>query len=170
MTKMIRKATENDFDDIYHVINDAAMAYKGIIPLDRWHEPYMTREELKAQIDDGVCFYCYVDHSGVVGVMGLQDKGEVSLIRHAYVITAERKKGIGARLIQELLKDSSKPVLIGTWRAAHWAIRFYERHGFLVVSEEEKNKLLRKYWNIPDRQVEASIVLAEKKYAGDKYC
>jgi len=161
---MIRKTTENDFDDIYDVINDAAIAYKGFIPADRWHEPYMTKEELQIQIEDGVKFSCYIDDNKIVGVMGIQDKDEVNLIRHAYVLTKERKKGIGTGLIHELLKDSKKPILIGTWRAAQWAINFYERHGFFIVSEEEKNILLKKYWNIPERQVETSIVLADTKY------
>lgn len=166
---MIRNATENDFNEIYAVINDAATAYKGVIPADRWHEPYMTREELQAQIEDGVRFLCFIDNDKIVGVMGIQDKTEVNLIRHAYTITGERRKGIGAILIQELLKDSKKPILIGTWKAAHWAITFYERHGFFVVSEEEKDMLLRRYWNIPERQVETSIVLADGKYKEKKY-
>lgn len=166
---MIRNATGNDFEDIYNVINDAAIAYKGIIPDDRWHEPYMTREELQSQIEDGVRFSCWVDNHRIVGVMGIQDKKEVNLIRHAYVLTTERKKGIGTILIQDLLKNSKKPILIGTWRAAHWAIQFYERHGFFIVSEEEKNTLLRRYWNIPDRQVETSVVLADAKYQVLKY-
>ena len=161
---MIRNSSESDFNDIYNVINDAALAYKGIIPADRWHEPYMTREELQIQIEDGVKFLCYIDNNKVVGVMGIQNKNDVKLIRHAYVITQERKKGIGTILIHELLKDSDKPILIGTWKAANWAISFYERHGFFVVSEEEKNNLLKKYWNIPDRQVETSVVLADAKY------
>ena len=161
---MIRNSSESDFNDIYNVINDAALAYKGIIPADRWHEPYMTREELQIQIEDGVKFLCYINNNKVVGVMGIQNKNDVKLIRHAYVITQERKKGIGTILIHELLKDSDKPILIGTWKAANWAISFYERHGFFVVSEEEKNSLLKKYWNIPDRQVETSVVLADAKY------
>ena len=162
---MIRNATEKDFDEIYNVINDAARAYKGIIPEDRWHEPYMTREELKTQIEEGTRFSCYIDDNNkIVGVMGIQDKKDVDLIRHAYVVTSQRKKGIGTMLIHEVLKKSKKPILIGTWKAAHWAIRFYERHGFFVVPEEEKNILLRKYWNIPDRQVETSVVLADANY------
>lgn len=161
---MIRLATEKDFDSIHTVINDAAIAYKGIIPTDRWHEPYMPKEELKAQIEDGVEFSCYVDEGQVIGVMGIQDKKDVYLIRHAYVKTSQRNKGIGTLLLRELTKDSEKPILIGTWKAAEWAIRFYEKHGFSLVSEEEKNRLLKKYWTIPDRQVETSVVLADGKY------
>lgn len=165
---MIRNATEKDYDEIYNVINDSAIAYKGIIPMDRWHEPYMSKEELKKQIEAGVRFSCYIDNEKIIGIMGIQDKKEVELIRHAYVITKYRKKGIGTILIQNLIKDSKIPVLIGTWKAAHWAISFYKKHGFLIVSEEEKNILLRKYWNIPNRQVETSVVLADKKYIENK--
>lgn len=161
---MIRDATENDFDDIYNIINDAAIAYKGIIPTDRWHEPYMTKEELKQQIEDGVRFSCYRAENKTIGVMGIQDRKEVTLIRHAYVATKHRKKGIGTILLQELIKDSKKPILIGTWKAAYWAISFYEKHGFHLVSDEEKDLLLRKYWDIPTRQVETSVVLADIKY------
>src|SRR5215510_4888029 len=161
---MIRRATDEDFEEIFIIINDAAIAYKGAIPPDRWHEPYMDKEELQSQIDDGVQFSCYVDNDEIIGVMGIQDKSEVALIRHAYVRTRQRKKGIGTLLLQELIKDEKKPILIGTWKAADWAIRFYEKHGFSTVEEEEKNRLLKKYWAIPDRQVETSVVLVDGKY------
>ena len=141
---MIRHAAENDFDEIHRIINDAAIAYKGIIPADRWHEPYMSKQELKNQIEDEVRFSCYLDGNKIVGVMGIQDKKDVTLIRHAYVATKDRKKGIGTLLLEELIKDSKKPILIGTWKAAHWAISFYEKHGFSLVSEAEKDILLRK--------------------------
>jgi N-acetylglutamate synthase-like GNAT family acetyltransferase len=167
---MIRKGADEDFEEILNIINDAAIAYKGVIPPDRWHEPYITKEELQGQIEDGVRFSCYVDNNEIVGVMGIQDKAEVKLIRHAYVRTKQRNKGIGALLLQELIKDSKKPILIGTWKAAAWAIRFYEKHGFRVVREEEKNRLLKKYWAIPDRQVETSVVLVDGKYQGSKDC
>ena len=161
---MIRKGTDEDFEEILNIINDAAIAYKGVIPPDRWHEPYMIKEELQAQIEDGVRFSCYVDNNEIIGVMGIQDKADVELIRHAYVRTKQRQKGIGTLLLQELIKDSKKPILIGTWKAADWAIRFYEKHGFCLVEEEEKNLLLKKYWAIPDRQVETSVVLVDGKY------
>ena len=161
---MIRKGTDEDFEEIFNIINDAAMAYKGVIPPDRWHEPYMTKAELQTQIEDGVKFSCYVDNNEIIGVMGIQDKTDVELIRHAYVRTKQRNKGIGTLLLRELIKDSTKPVLIGTWKAADWAISFYERHGFCLVDEEEKNHLLKKYWAIPDRQVEVSVVLVDAKY------
>jgi N-acetylglutamate synthase-like GNAT family acetyltransferase len=165
---MIRKGTDEDFEEIFAIINDAAIAYKGVIPPDRWHEPYMTKEELQGQIAEGVRFSCYVDNNELVGVMGIQDKADVELIRHAYVRTKQRNKGIGTLLLQELIKDAKKPVLIGTWKAANWAIRFYEKHGFRLVEEEEKNRLLKKYWAIPDRQVETSVVLVDGRYKGSK--
>ena len=165
---MIRKGTNEDFEEILTTINDAAIAYKGVIPSDRWHEPYMTKEELQEQIEDGVRFSCYVDNNEIVGVMGIQDKAEVELIRHAYVRTKQRQKGIGTLLLQELTKDAKKPILIGTWKAADWAIRFYEKHGFRLVEEDEKNRLLKKFWAIPDRQVETSVVLVEERYYGSK--
>lgn len=161
---MIREATDEDFEEIYLTINDGATAYKGVIPSDRWHEPYMTREELRAQIQEGVQFLCYVENGEVTGVMGIQDKGDVELIRHAYVRTIHRKKGIGSLLLQELTKRAKKPILIGTWKAADWAIRFYEKHGFRVVGEEEKNHLLKRYWVIPDRQIETSVVLVDRQF------
>jgi N-acetylglutamate synthase-like GNAT family acetyltransferase len=165
---MIRKANDEDFEEIFNIINDAAIAYKGVIPPDRWHEPYMPREELRAQIEDGVRFSCYVDDDEIIGVMGIQDKADVELIRHAYVRTKQRKKGVGSLLLQELIKGAKKPILIGTWKAADWAIRFYEKHGFRLVEEEEKNRLLKKYWAIPDRQVETSVVLVDGKYYGSE--
>ena len=165
---MIRKGTDEDFEEIFTTINDAAIAYKGLIPPDRWHEPYMTKAELQAQVDDGVRFSCYVDNNEIVGVMGIQDKADVELIRHAYVRTKQRQKGIGTLLLQELIRDAKKPILIGTWKAAEWAIRFYQKHGFRLVEEAEKNRLLKKYWAIPDRQVETSVVLVDGKYKGSK--
>jgi N-acetylglutamate synthase-like GNAT family acetyltransferase len=160
----MRKGTDEDFDAILAIINDAAIAYKGIIPADRWHEPYMSRDELRTQIEDGVRFSCYVAGNQLVGVMGIQDRRDVDLIRHAYVSTQQRKSGIGTQLLLNLINHSQKPVLIGTWKAAHWAIRFYEKHGFSVVEEEAKNRLLRKYWVIPDRQVETSVVLVDAAF------
>lgn len=161
---MIRRCGDGDFEAIYGVINDAAIAYKGIIPGDRWHEPYMPREELREQIADGVQFSGYVEGDAIIGVMGIQDKGEVALIRHAYVRTQRRNKGIGTLLLKALIQDTTQPILIGTWKAADWAIRFYEKNGFRLVDEEEKNRLLRQYWNIPERQVETSVVLVDGRY------
>jgi N-acetylglutamate synthase-like GNAT family acetyltransferase len=162
--KMIRECTESDFNRIFEIINDAAQAYKGIIPKDRWHEPYMPFEELKKEIENGVVFWG-LEHDGqLLGVMGIQDKGEVTLIRHAYVWTRDQKLGIGTKLLQHLESLTEKPILIGTWSAASWAISFYEKNGYTLVSEEEKNFLLKKYWSIPERQVETSVVLANPKW------
>lgn len=158
---MIRQCSTDDFDVVSEIINDAAGAYKGVIPEDRWHEPYMTEGELREQIADGVQFWCFAEEPGtILGVMGIQDKREVALIRHAYVRTASREKGIGGALLQHLLATAQKPVLVGTWAAATWAIRFYQKHGFRLVTPTEKDLLLRKFWKIPSRQIETSVVLA----------
>ncbi len=165
---MIREGTDEDFEEIFNIINDAAVAYKGVIPPDRWHEPYMTKAELQGQLADGVRFFCYVDKNQVIGVMGIQDKADVELIRHAYVRTKQRNKGIGTMLLNELIRDAKKPILIGTWKAANWAIRFYEKNGFRLVDEVEKNRLLKRYWAIPDRQIETSVVLVDESYKKSK--
>ena len=164
---MIRPCKLGDFEAIYEIVNDAAVAYKGVIPADRWHEPYMPREKLQHEIDAGVRFWGYEEgtdetESGtLIGVMGIQDVQDVTLIRHAYVRTARRGQGIGGKLLSHLRTLTERPILIGTWAAASWAIRFYEKHGFRLVSREEKNRLLAKYWSIPRRQVETSVVLVE---------
>jgi N-acetylglutamate synthase-like GNAT family acetyltransferase len=157
---MILKCEQSDFKEICCIINDAAIAYKGIIPADRWHDPYMPEEELEKQIDEGVQFWCWKEDSKTMGVMGIQDKGEVTLIRHAYVQSIYRNKGIGSKLLAHLISIASTPILIGTWTAATWAIEFYKKHGFRLLSRSETETLLRKYWSIPDRQIETSIVLA----------
>ncbi len=157
----IRPCSEADLPATFEIINDAATAYKGIIPADRWHEPYMPIEELRHEIAAGVCFWGYEDEGGLVGVMGIQDKGEVTLIRHAYVRTARRGQGVGTRLLRQLESATRKPILIGTWAAATWAIAFYQKNGYRPLPEDEKNRLLRKYWTIPERQVETSVVLAK---------
>jgi N-acetylglutamate synthase-like GNAT family acetyltransferase len=165
---VIRKALAADFEDIYRIINDAAIAYKGVIPDDRWHDPYMTRDELRDQIEGGVGFSCYCQDNEVYGVMGIQDKGDVYLIRHAYVLTIKRNQGIGSQLLSKLIVNSERPILIGTWKDATWAINFYIKHGFTVVSDDEKEILLRKYWKIPERQVETSVVLSDSKFELEK--
>ena len=157
---MISQCQPSDFTDIYTIINDAAVAYKGIIPSDCWHEPYMTEEELKKQIEDGVQFWCYKEDELIAGVMGIQFKGDVTLIRHAYTRNAYRNKGIGSQLLIHLQTLSTTPVLIGAWEDASWAIRFYQNHGFRLLSRDETNYLLHKYWTIPERMVETSVVLA----------
>jgi N-acetylglutamate synthase-like GNAT family acetyltransferase len=162
---MISKCNEEDFSIIYEVINDGASAYKGIIPADRWHEPYMSQEELKTQMQEGVEFWCYTEEGNILGVMGIQDKGAVTLIRHAYVRSTERKKGIGSKLLQHLSEMAATPILIGTWADAKWAIDFYSKHGFRLLSQEETKKLLHTYWRIPERQVETSVVLASVNFS-----
>lgn len=163
---MIRRCDERDFELIWAIINDGAQAYKGIIPADRWTEPYMSREKLQHEIDEGVVFWGYEETRTLIGVMGLQQVQDVILIRHAYVRTSSQKRGIGARLLSHLRKMANGPVLIGTWAQAVWAIRFYERHGFQMVGSEEKNRLLKKYWSVPERQIETSVVLADSTWRG----
>ena len=157
----IRPCGESDFADILEIINDAAQAYRGIIPADRWHEPYMGADELAGEIAGGVGFQGYRKGTRLLGVMGIQPVLDVTLIRHAYVSPGAQRGGIGAALLADLLKTTDSPVLIGTWKAAAWAIAFYEKHGFARVSEPEKNRLLGRYWSIPARQIETSVVLAD---------
>jgi N-acetylglutamate synthase-like GNAT family acetyltransferase len=158
----VRKSADTDTPAILAIVNDAAQRYKGVIPADRWHEPYMPAEELKSEIADGVVFWLAERDGRVRGVMGIQDKGDVTLVRHAYVATGEQRSGVGTGLLRHLESLSDKPVLIGTWAAATWAIDFYVRNGFTVVSHAEKEQLLRKYWSIPARQIETSVVLRKK--------
>lgn len=158
---MIRRCEEGDFEALWSIINDGAQAYRGVIPADRWHEPYMPREELRHEMEQGVSFWGYEDGGALLGVMGIQPVQDVTLIRHAYVRTGGQQRGIGGQLLNHLLARAGGHVLIGTWKAATWAIRFYEKHGFSLVSEAEKERLLRKYWTIPERQVETSVVLAD---------
>jgi GNAT superfamily N-acetyltransferase len=160
----IRPCGAQDLQPIFSIVNDAAQAYEGIIPADRWHEPYMGLEELKREIDAGIAFWGCESNGRLVGVMGIQDRGEVTLIRHAYVETAQRRQGVGEKLLQELETLTAKPVLIGTWSAATWAIRFYEKNGYRVLSRPDTERLLRKYWNIPERQIETSVVLANARW------
>ena len=159
---MIRRCDDSDFETMYAIINDAARAYRGVIPEDRWHEPYMPREDLRREIGDGVRFWGFEEDGKLIGVMGIQDAGDVTLIRHAYVTTSERRKGIGSMLLSELVRKTDRPLLIGTWADAAWAIRFYEKHGFRLVTAEEKDRLLNTYWKIPARQVETSVVLSDR--------
>jgi N-acetylglutamate synthase-like GNAT family acetyltransferase len=165
---MIRRCKAEEFEKIYEVINDAAAVYKGIIPPDCWKEPYMSREELRCEIDDGVRFWGYYEEDKLVGVMGIQPVQDVTLIRHAYVRTAKQRQGVGKKLLSRLWKETTRPILIGTWAAAVWAIHFYEKHGFKLVSHEEKDRLLRKYWSIPERQISTSVVLADEKWFEQK--
>jgi GNAT superfamily N-acetyltransferase len=157
----IRCCTDADFAAIFEIINGAAQAYRGVIPADRWREPYMAQDDLLREMANGVMFRGFEDNGALSGVMGIQDAGDVTLIRHAYVRTACRNRGIGTALLLHLRTLTARPVLIGTWAAATWAISFYRKHGFVLTDGEEKNRLLRKYWSIPERQIETSVVLVE---------
>jgi GNAT superfamily N-acetyltransferase len=161
---MVCKLTNFDFRDILTVVNDAAKVYKGKIPDDRWKIPYMPELELKEEIQMGVQFYGLKENNSLIAVMGIQRVNDVTLIRHAYVLTSHQRIGLGEKLLKHLLSlvHTSK-VYVGTWEAAGWAVKFYEKHGFQLVSEEEKNKLLKKYWSIPERQIETSVVLELKR-------
>jgi GNAT superfamily N-acetyltransferase len=161
---MIRQCDPRDFESIWAIINDGAQAYKGIIPADRWTEPYMSKEKLQHEIEDRVIFWGYEEAATLVAVMGIQQVQDVMLIRHAYVRTTNQKQGIGALLLSHLREMANNPVLIGTWADAAWAIRFYERYGFQIVAPDEKQRLLKKYWTVPDRQIETSVVLADPKW------
>jgi GNAT superfamily N-acetyltransferase len=147
------------------IVNAAAVAYRGVIPADRWHEPYMELEELEREIAAGVDFWGYEAEGELIGVMGVQRVEDVDLIRHAYVLPGRQGGGVGAALLRHLRARSERPMLVGTWAAAEWAIRFYRRHGFELVTPEQKTVLLGRYWSIPDRQVETSVVLASPALA-----
>ena len=161
---MIRPCSAADFDSIWTIVNDGARAYRDVIPPDRWKEPYMEKAELQHEMDEGVVFWALEEDGLIAGVMGIQELRDVTLIRHAYVRTTAQRGGIGGKLLSHLRGLAKKPLLIGTWAEAKWAIGFYEKHGFKVVSREEKERLLRKYWNIPARQIETSVVLASPEW------
>ncbi len=156
----IRRCRDDDRMEILAIVNAAAEAYRGVIPPDRWHEPYMPLDELDAEIASSVVFWGYEKDGALVGVMGLQSKGDVVLIRHAYVLPGSQRHGVGAALLGHLQRLSTQQMLVGTWQAASWAIRFYQRHGFALVSPARKTELLKTYWSIPARQIETSVVLA----------
>ena len=161
---MIRKLVSSDSGSILQVVNDAARAYDGVIPADRWKEPYMSPDELREELESGVTFYGWVENDQILGVMGIQRVKDATLIRHSYVLTECQGKGIGGKLLDFLKALTDAPeLMVGTWEDAAWAISFYERHGFQLVSCREKNRLLREYWNIPERQIETSVVLRFKK-------
>ncbi len=161
---MIRLCDKSEFEQIYTIINEAARAYQGVISADRLKEPYMSSDELRLEIDRGVEFWGFEDDGNLVGVMGIQHVQDVTLIRHAYVRSVKQNKGIGGSLLSSLRQKTTHPILVGTWSDAVWAIRFYKRHGFRMVSQEEKDRLLKKYWSVPDRQIETSVVLADEKW------
>lgn len=158
---MIRACEPADFEAILRVVNDGAQAYRGVIPAACWHEPYMPEAELRAELAAGVAFWAYVEGDQPIGVMGIQDVQDVTLIRHAYVLGDHQRQGIGSHLLQHLLNRTARPVLLGTWADAVWAVRFYEKHGFRKVAPEQKDRLLSRYWRVPGRQAEASVVLVD---------
>jgi N-acetylglutamate synthase-like GNAT family acetyltransferase len=159
----IRQSREADQPAILAIVNEAAQAYRGVIPADRWQEPYMPADELAKEIADGVVFWLAEEDGRMAGVMGIQDRGDVALIRHAYVAPGMQRKGVGTRLLRHVQALAGKPVMLGTWADASWAIDFYLRNGFSVVPQRHKDALLRKYWSIPERQVETSVVLADER-------
>lgn len=159
---LIRKSVQADFAAMLAIVNEAAQAYQGVIPADRWHEPYMPADELAKEIAAGIVFWVAEQDGRLLGVMGMQDKGDVALVRHAYVASTAQRSGLGTKLLRHVQNLTGKPILIGTWAAASWAIEFYKRNGFTVVPIAEKDRLLQRYWAIPVRQVETSVVLADE--------
>src|ERR1700694_4412577 len=156
----IRLGRDDERPAILAIINAAAEAYRGVIPPDRWHEPYISSAELDHEVSAGVAFWVYETNGALAGVMGIQPVRDVDLIRHAYVLPGNQRHGIGGAMLEDLQTLSTRPILVGAWAAAEWAISFYQRHGFELVSPESKNVLLKTYWTIPDRQIETSVVLA----------
>jgi GNAT superfamily N-acetyltransferase len=160
----IRHCRDDERDAILAIVNAAAEAYRGVIPEDRWHEPYMPAEELGAEIAAGVEFWGYEDDGELLGIMGIQPVRDVNLIRHAYVVPERQGRGIGRALLEHLLGLATRPMLVGTWAAATWAIAFYERYGFEYVGPRRTAELLREYWDIPPRQIDTSVVLAQRPH------
>ena len=157
----IRRCGDDDRYAILTIVNAAAEAYRGVIPADRWHEPYMSDDELAAEIDAGIEFWGCEEDGELVGVIGIQPLEDVDLIRHAYVAPASQRRGVGGALLEHVASAATQPILVGTWAAADWAIGFYRRHGFELLSRERATELLRRHWTIPDRQIETSVVLAK---------
>jgi len=156
----VRPCRDHERGEILAIVNAAAEAYRGVIPADRWHEPYMSRDELDGEVGAGVRLWCCEAEGDLLGMMGIESVGDVDLIRHAYVTPASQGRGVGSALLEQLAGSSERRILVGTWAAAGWAIRFYRRHGFEPVSRERSAELLRAYWTIPERQIETSVVLA----------
>jgi GNAT superfamily N-acetyltransferase len=156
----IRPCRKDEREAVLAIVNAGAEAYRGVIPEDRWHDPYMSAEELERDIAAGIEFWGYQDGDGLLGVMGIQPLPEVDLIRHAYVAPGSQRRGVGGALLAHLKTATDRQILVGTWAAAEWAIGFYERHGFELVSPDQKTLLLQRHWSIPDRQIETSVVLA----------
>ena len=160
----IRKAVEGDLGSMLTLVNDAAQAYRGVIPVDRWHDPYMPENELANEIQDGISFWVAEEEGQLLGMIGIQNKGDVTLVRHAYVAPIKQRAGVGTKLLRHVSELACKPVLIGTWAAASWAIEFYRRNGFTLVPDAHEERLLRTYWSIPEEQISASVVLADRQW------
>ena len=157
---MISEYKKTDTSKILNIINDASLRYKGVIPDDCWHQPYMSELELIGDFSDGVRMYGYHHNNTLIGVIGIQKVKDVTLIRHAYTLTSYQGKGMGSALLEYLLKkNQNSRLLLGTWKKAKWAIRFYEKFGFILHTEEQSTLLLKKYWKIPSKQIKNSIVL-----------
>jgi len=161
---LIRLSIDGDFPAMLAIINDAARAYRGVIPTDRWHEPYMSADELAKEIADGVVFWVAEQEGRLSAVMGIQDKGDVALVRHAYVASTTQRIGVGTTMLRHVEKLTDKPILIGTWASASWAVDFYVRNGFSLLPTSESSRLLKTYWSIPARQIETSVVLANGRW------
>ena len=157
---MISEYKKTDTSKILNIINDASIKYKGVIPDDCWKEPYMSEHELIDEFSDGVRIYGYNHNNELIGVIGIQEVKDVVLIRHAYTLSSYQGKGAGSALLEHLLKKNlNSRLLVGTWKDATWAIKFYEKFGFILHTKEEKTLLLKKYWKIPSKQIENSVVL-----------
>jgi GNAT superfamily N-acetyltransferase len=163
----VRKMQAHERESVLAIVNEAARAYRGVIPDDRWHDPYMSAAEFDGEIAAGVEFWCYVVDQQILGVMGLQHVKDVALIRHAYVRTSAQRRGVGAVLLTHLRTNTTGRILVGTWAAADWAIAFYQRHGFKLVPKAITPELLQRYWRVPQRQIEESVVLASPHYVTD---
>lgn len=161
---IIRPCRDDERTAIHAIVNAAAEAYRGVIPDDRWHEPYLALHELESEIAGGVTFWGYEADGALIGVMGIQPMDDVDLIRHAYVLPGSQRHGVGGALLLHLQRLTERRMLVGTWAAADWAIRFYRRNGFELVSPERKSELLKTYWTIPERQIESSVVLANPPF------
>ena len=157
---MISEYKKTDTSKILNIVNDASIKYKGVIPDDCWKEPYMSEQELIDEFSDGVRIYGYNHNNELIGVIGIQEVKDVVLIRHAYTLSSFQGKGVGSKLLEYLLKKNlNSRLLVGTWKDATWAIKFYEKFCFILHTKEETTLLLKKYWNIPSKQIENSVVL-----------
>ena len=163
---MIRPCRDDEFAAILEIVNDGAEAYRGVIPADCWHEPYMSAAELRREIAASVRFQGFAadEAAPLLGIMGLQEVGDVVLVRHAYVRTESQRQGVGSELLEHIQNLASQPLLVGTWAAAVWAVKFYERYGFRLTDEAEKTRLLKTYWSISERQIETTVVLADTRW------